>query len=135
MSTFDIYNFLFPFVQTIMETKTLTLVAKVSGLPRPEVEWFRNNKPVSMLPNHRPVYEDETCTLKVVKVTMDQAGEYKCVATNSAGTADCTANITIEGVMEAPEITRELPNREVREGRPVKLDCAVKGIPEPEVTW
>ena len=121
--------------QTIMATKTLTLNAKVTGLPRPEVAWFRNDKPVSSLPDHRPTYDDKCCTLKVLKINMDQQGEYKCVATNSAGTAECSANIVVEGHMEAPVFTRELPSRECREGRPIKFDCAVTGIPEPEVKW
>ena len=37
--------------------------------------------------------------------------------------------------MEAPEFTRDLQDRECRESRPIRFDCAVKGIPEPEVTW
>ena len=37
--------------------------------------------------------------------------------------------------MEAPEFTRPLADRECREGRPVKFECATKGIPKPDVKW
>lgn len=37
--------------------------------------------------------------------------------------------------MEAPVFTRQLSDRECREGRPVKFECAVKGIPRPDVKW
>lgn len=39
------------------------------------------------------------------------------------------------GKAEAPEFTRKLNNRECKESRPVKFECAVKGIPQPEVSW
>ena len=37
--------------------------------------------------------------------------------------------------MDAPDFTRPLTDRDCREGRPVKFECAVSGIPKPEVTW
>ena len=37
--------------------------------------------------------------------------------------------------MDAPVFTRPLSDRECREGRPVKFECAVKGIPRPDIKW
>lgn len=39
------------------------------------------------------------------------------------------------GRAESPIFSRKLNNRECKEGRPVKFECAAKGIPQPEVTW
>lgn len=47
---------------------------------------------------------------------------------------DCLFNI-LTGKSESPVFTRQLLDRECREGRPVKFECAVKGLPQPTVSW
>jgi len=44
-------------------------------------------------------------------------------------------SIIYAGKMDAPVFTRPLSDRECREGRPVKFECAVKGIPRPDIKW
>lgn len=38
------------------------------------------------------------CTLKIPNFTKAEAGVYKCVATNSAGTAECEAQVILYGI-------------------------------------
>ena len=45
-----------------------------------------------------PEYEEDTATLTIKKMSMDLDGDYKCVAENSAGTAETIAKITVEGI-------------------------------------
>lgn len=80
-----------------MEDKPLSLMAKVTGTPRPEVTWYRNNKELVVTPNVKLSYEDDTCSLIIKKMTMDLEGQYKCVAQNPAGTTDITAKVVVEG--------------------------------------
>ncbi|KAJ8319891.1 hypothetical protein KUTeg_001478 [Tegillarca granosa] len=120
---------------TVMEDKSLTLSCVVTGLPRPEITWYRNGKEFVPTPNVSMSYDEETAILNIKKITMDQEGEFKCVAKNSAGEAECIAQVTVEGKTEAPVFTRKLNNRECKEGRPIKFECAAKGIPVPEITW
>lgn len=86
-----------PPLQTVMEDKPLSLHAKVTGTPRPEVTWYRNNKELVTTPNVKVAYEDDTCSLIIKKMTMDLEGQYKCVARNPAGTTDIVAKVTVEG--------------------------------------
>lgn len=83
--------------QTVMEDKPLSLMAKVTGTPRPEVTWYRNNKELVVTPNVKLSYEDDTCSLIIKKMTMDLEGQYKCVAQNPAGTTDISAKVVVEG--------------------------------------
>ncbi|RUS90390.1 hypothetical protein EGW08_001885 [Elysia chlorotica] len=119
----------------VVEGEALTLTCCVTGLPRPEITWFRNDSEIEKSPSLVMKHEDEMVKLKIPATKMEQDGLYRCVATNSAGTDSCEARVDVQGKTEAPVFTRPLNHREVREGRPVKFECEVKGIPQPEVSW
>lgn len=42
--------------------------------------------------------EGEVCTLKMPKFTKADAGTYKCIVTNPAGTTSCEASVTLFGM-------------------------------------
>ena len=48
-------------------------------------------------PNMKTSYEDEKVKLRISPARMNQEGTYTCVATNSAGTDECSAFVTVEG--------------------------------------
>merc|ERR1712178_95501 len=59
----------------------------------------------------------------------------KCVASNSVGSVTHEAKLTVVEEKEAPEILRELSERDFREGQKAKMEFTYSGIPKPEVTW
>jgi hypothetical protein len=60
---------------------------------------YRDGKELVPTPNIKQTYEDQTAELTINKMSMDLDGEYKCVAENSAGTAETTAKIVVEGTL------------------------------------
>ncbi|KAG7233682.1 hypothetical protein INR49_006719 [Caranx melampygus] len=40
---------------------------------------------------------DDSCQLEISRVYPEDEGEYTCVATNNAGTASCSATLTLDG--------------------------------------
>lgn len=40
---------------------------------------------------------DDGCQLEISRVYPEDEGEYTCVATNNAGTASCSATLTLDG--------------------------------------
>lgn len=82
-----------------MEERPLSLTCKVTGLPRPEVTWYKNGKELVSTPNIKIVYDEDTCSLLVKKTTMEHEAEYKCVARNAAGQAEISAKVTVEGIV------------------------------------
>ncbi|XP_012945307.1 myopalladin, partial [Aplysia californica] len=120
---------------TVMEQKPLQLIAKVIGLPRPEVTWFKDDRELVATPNTVVKHEEDTVKLRISPTRLDQEGVYKCVASNPAGSAECVAKVVVEGKTEPPKFTRPLSNRECKEGRPVKFECAVTGLPQPDISW
>uniref|UniRef100_A0A8C0H6T3 Ig-like domain-containing protein n=1 Tax=Chelonoidis abingdonii TaxID=106734 RepID=A0A8C0H6T3_CHEAB len=78
--------------------------ARVSGMPKPEIQWFHNQRP--MLPTKDIVFHfDEstgTAMLIIVDAFLEHAGQYSCKAGNSAGEATCTATLTVTAEGKAP---------------------------------
>lgn len=63
----------------------------------PEVKWYRGEIMVKQSRYFRMSVENDTYTLRISEAFPEDEGEYKCVATNSAGTASTTAHLTVVG--------------------------------------
>uniref|UniRef100_A0A8C4YIJ6 Ig-like domain-containing protein n=1 Tax=Gopherus evgoodei TaxID=1825980 RepID=A0A8C4YIJ6_9SAUR len=113
--------------------------ARVSGMPKPEIQWFHNQRP--MLPTKDIVFHfDEstgTAMLIIVDAFLEHAGQYSCKAGNSAGEATCTATLTVtaKGKTFKPSFTQKLKFRSVLEGDPAVFQCKLIACPTPAITW
>lgn len=63
----------------------------------PEVKWFRGEIMVKQSRYFRMSVENDVYTLKISEAFPEDEGIYKCVATNSAGTASTSANLKVVG--------------------------------------
>lgn len=80
------------------EKETVTLVAKVTGTPAPEVTWFHDNEPIKSddIYTITPGPEGQS-SLEIAEVYPEDAGEYTVKATNKAGVSAITANVIVQG--------------------------------------
>lgn len=117
------------------------------------VNWYRNG--VRIRPSRRiiPTLDDDGFVELVISNADDQdAGEYRCVATNAVGKAESTCNVAIEhcdsdGIIipsicepnkpysKEPQFVKKPRSFEAYEGDTVIIDCEVIGDPEPQITW
>ena len=70
----------------------------VTGVPEPDVKWYRND--VEFQPTVKVKIsseEDGLHRLTVTSVTPTMTGDYKVIASNSAGQAEHLATVTING--------------------------------------
>ncbi|XP_042876868.1 titin-like isoform X4 [Penaeus japonicus] len=128
------------------------LECQVTGNPSPTVTWFHNTKPVKETPDCRLTFDGQTATLVMSEAFPKNAGTYTVVAKNSAGEAQCSANVSVKGRIPTetsdsevasdidaepvkPSIQLPLKDTCIQEGRPARLDCVIVGQPEPEVIW
>lgn len=70
--------------------------ARVDGIPRPDVTWYFNDKPILNDTDKYKIKRDgDACCLYVRDCTPADAGRYKCRAFNKQGEAECAANLEV----------------------------------------
>ncbi|KRZ38331.1 Muscle M-line assembly protein unc-89 [Trichinella pseudospiralis] len=123
----------------------VVLQCKVTGVPYPEVMWYKKGVPVVC--NEKITIE--TCQDGIHKLIIHQAdesdvAEYRCEAKNDAGVvwSDATVCVLTSEYLEeeveeeiAPSFVHELHETMVKEGEQIILTCKVAGSPLPEVHW
>lgn len=69
----------------------------VRGNPTPRVTWYRNNISLNTNPNYYITNTCGVCSLLILRVGPKDNGEYKVIAENTLGCAECTAQLKIRG--------------------------------------
>lgn len=141
--------------QSVFEGKTVRLECIIVGQPEPEVIWYHDGVPVKESDDFLLFFQGDHCSLVIREVYVEDAGNYKVVAINSAGEASSSCHLSVTPVKvseeletkendldveekpvgEAPRFTKLLTDILVDEGEKVLLECCVKGDPEPDIRW
>ena len=128
----------------------LKLECQVAGNPKPELIWLLNNKPVKETPDCKTSFDGVVASLVISEAFPKNAGQYTLIATNIAGDAQTSSNVSVKGRIPAETSDSEIPSDvdvepvkpmvqqalhdvEHNEGESVRLDCIIVGQPEPEV--
>ncbi|CAI2304070.1 unnamed protein product [Caenorhabditis sp. 36 PRJEB53466] len=121
---------------SVKEKEEIKMEVKVGG-SAPDVEWFKDDKPVSEDGNHEIKKNPETgvFTLVVKQAETSDAGKYTAKATNPAGSAESAAEAEVTKALEKPTFVKELVTTEVKINETATLSVTVKGVPEPSVEW
>ena len=119
----------------IVEGCSTRFDVKITGSPEPDVYWHKDEKPVEQNDRFTIVRDDDSSALIVKYGQLEDAGEYRCVAMNEGGEAECTGKLIVSPVQMPPLFTEPLKDLQVDEDQPARLDCRITGKPEPEITW
>uniref|UniRef100_A0A1I7TK31 Ig-like domain-containing protein n=1 Tax=Caenorhabditis tropicalis TaxID=1561998 RepID=A0A1I7TK31_9PELO len=121
---------------SVKEKEEIKMEVKVGG-SAPDVEWFKDDKPVNEDGNHEIKKNPETgvFTLVVKQADKSDAGKYTAKATNPAGSAESSAEAEVTQALEKPTFIKELVSTEVKINETATLSVTVKGVPEPSVEW
>lgn len=112
---------------------------RVSGSPKPEVEWVRNDKVIEDAGRYLLIDEEEGVghfSLVIDDIKPEDAGFYKCIVINDTGEVETSANLVVEDESTAPQFDkdRESPIT-VTEGESFELKAQVSGKPMPDIEW
>lgn len=69
----------------------------IMGDPMPHVTWLRNNLSLNTNTNYHITNTCGVCSLLILRVGPKDTGEYKVVAENSIGRAECSTKLTVTG--------------------------------------
>ncbi|XP_060082810.1 protein amalgam-like [Ylistrum balloti] len=115
----------------VREGSDLELVCNATGVPQPEITWYRKQKDS---PNAKTnLGTGSTDQLLINNVTRDEAGTYECVARNDVEPAD-SISIKVD-VQFAPEIEIELESLSQKVGKSTVLECVITGFPMEVAVW
>ncbi|CAH1108368.1 unnamed protein product [Psylliodes chrysocephalus] len=125
------------FDDQVPQKSELILMVRADGLPKPEIRWFVNGKPVIEDENIKIETTTEaqvTSKLIVKNFDTEHEGIYKAMAINVVGEAETTSRVLME--QTAPSFGKKLDrNLDVNEGEPLELKAKISGSPSPKVTW
>ncbi|XP_077463990.1 hemicentin-1 [Stigmatopora argus] len=110
--------------------ETTVMACSASGIPRPEISWYKGDVKLHSIFSMDIDVQAGIITIKNTQET--DAGDYTCVASNSAGTS--SGKVTLD-VGDAPKFTLEPFDVAGDIGSNVTLACRAQGYPEPQVTW
>ncbi|EDO33636.1 predicted protein [Nematostella vectensis] len=111
---------------TIMEGHPAKLMCNVTGSPVPNTTWYKQG--------FEGWYHSGPMLVLSKK---NDAGSYRCIATNKAVCKNSSTSDWINVTYKLPPLVAKFPSSEVTimEGHPAKLMCNVTGSPVPNATW
>ena len=81
----------------VCEGETVVLSTQVSGNPPAEVAWFKNDKPITDIPEK---VEETVHSITLSRPSPLDSAKYSIVATNSMGTAKSICNVIVESKLQ-----------------------------------
>uniref|UniRef100_M3YMQ2 Hemicentin 2 n=1 Tax=Mustela putorius furo TaxID=9669 RepID=M3YMQ2_MUSPF len=120
-----------PLNKAVLENASVTLECLASGVPPPDTSWFKGRQPVSA--RKGVTVSADGRALHIERARVSDAGSYRCVATNVAGSTELRYGLRVN---VPPRITLppSLPGP-VLLNAPVRLTCDATGTPSPTLMW
>lgn len=79
------------------EGEKLSLKCHVSGSPPMTVQWLKDRRELKSGGNTRITFASGTACLEVGQVSLSDAGDYLCKASNASGSTFCKSRVTVKG--------------------------------------
>ncbi|XP_023267344.1 receptor-type tyrosine-protein phosphatase S-like isoform X11 [Seriola lalandi dorsalis] len=129
-----------PQLKVVERTRTATMLCAASGIPDPEISWFKDFLPVDPSTSQGRIKQLRSGALQIENSEETDQGKYECVATNSQGVRySSPANLYVRELREVRRVPPRfsiLPsNHEIMPGGSVNITCVAVGSPMPYVKW
>lgn len=81
----------------VTEGDKVYLTIKVTGIPEPEVTWYKNGEQLKEDTRVKFITETGAYSLLINIAAVEDEGEYRCVASNMGGSVACQSRLTVKG--------------------------------------
>ena len=122
---------------TVTAGNNAAFTVTVTGNPTPTLQWQSSPDGTTWTNIGSAISGVTNSTLNLSAVTTAMSGnQYRCVATNSAGTVNsATATLTVNTAGTPPQFTTQPANKSVNSGGTATFTVVVKGSPAPTLQW
>nr|XP_046178534.1 receptor-type tyrosine-protein phosphatase S-like isoform X3 [Oncorhynchus gorbuscha] len=132
-----------PQLKVVERTRTATMLCAASGIPDPEISWFKDFLPIEPSSSQGRIKQLRSAfgALQIENSEELDQGKYECVATNSQGVRySSPANLYVRGstdkLRRVPPRFSILPsNHEIMPSGSINITCVAVGSPMPYVKW
>ncbi|XP_026230837.1 receptor-type tyrosine-protein phosphatase S-like isoform X1 [Anabas testudineus] len=125
-----------PQLKVVERTRTATMLCAASGIPDPEISWFKDFLPVDPGTSQGRIKQLRSGALQIENSEETDQGKYECVATNSQGVRySSPANLYVRVRRVPPRFSILPSNHEIMPGGSVNITCVAVGSPMPYVKW
>ncbi|XP_076007425.1 hemicentin-1 [Genypterus blacodes] len=115
---------------SVLKSRQVTLECKSDAIPPPTLTWLKDGQPLQASARIRILSSGRY--LQINTAELSDRAQYTCVASNIAGKTTRQFNLTVN---VAPTIEDDPQSVSVHINKPVVLECVVKGVPPPRITW
>ncbi|KAM7247874.1 hypothetical protein CapIbe_001827 [Capra ibex] len=112
-------------VQSVVVGHAVEFECLALGDPKPQVTWSKVGGRL------RPGIVQSGGIVRIARVELADAGQYRCTASNAAGTTQSHVLLLVQAL---PQISTP-PEVRVPAGSTAVFPCVVSGYPAPEITW
>nr|XP_023491330.1 basement membrane-specific heparan sulfate proteoglycan core protein isoform X9 [Equus caballus] len=112
-------------VQTVVVGHAVEFECLALGDPKPQVTWSKVGGRL------RPGIVQSGGIVRIAHVELADAGQYRCTATNAAGTTQSHVLLLVQAL---PQISTP-PEVHVPAGSTAVFPCMASGYPTPDITW
>ncbi|XP_019412229.1 PREDICTED: hemicentin-1 isoform X1 [Crocodylus porosus] len=116
--------------ETVVMNNPIHLECKASGNPLPVITWYKDSHPLTSAAGVTFLNRGQILQIDVAQIS--DTGIYKCVALNTAGTAELFYSLQVH---VPPSISGSNDMVAVVVNNLVRLECEARGIPAPILTW
>ncbi|XP_019355735.1 hemicentin-1 isoform X2 [Alligator mississippiensis] len=116
--------------ETVVMNNPIHLECKASGNPLPVITWYKDSHPLTNAAGVTFLNRGQILQIDVAQIS--DTGIYKCMALNTAGTAELFYSLQVH---IPPSISGSNDMVAVVVNNLVRLECEARGIPAPILTW
>ncbi|EAA45046.5 AGAP000720-PA [Anopheles gambiae str. PEST] len=117
--------------EVALKGKQIELFCIYGGTPLPETVWTKNGRAIVW--NDKIQQDNYGKSLKIRRVSSEDAGTYTCEVSNGVGQADSySINLAVNAV---PYFTVEPEIVNAAEGETAEFKCEAAGNPKPNIMW
>lgn len=86
----------------VVKGSSVKLECKATGTPEISFKWFKNEIEITQKEKYKMAVTNSVASLEFVNCSVDDSGNYVCVASSDAGSDHSGSTVTVKGVLSIP---------------------------------